>query len=180
MLFGVVVRCHSLAPHRIVADYKGGIYGDCRMKTTLTQTASHWGVYNVETDEAGAILNVHPFEGDREPSVLIRGLQSMVRSSLRIDQPYVRQGYLRNPGSKGPHNRGGEPFVPVSWDRALDLVADEFRRVKTEHGNEAIYGGSYGWASAGRPTTRRVSSSASLASMAAMSTSAATTASGQP
>ena len=120
------------------------------MKTKFTQTASHWGVYNVETDKAGAILNVQPFEGDREPSVLIRGLQSMVRSSLRIDQPYVRQGYLRNPGAKGPHNRGGEPFVPVSWDRALDLVADEFRRVRTEHGNEAIYGGSYGWASAGR------------------------------
>src|SRR6185369_11560628 len=41
-------------------------------------------------------------------------------------------------------------FVAVPWDTALDLVANELRRVKTQHGNEAIYAGSYGWASAGR------------------------------
>ena len=33
---------------------------------------------------------------------------------------------------------------------ALDLVARELRSVKARCGNEAIYGGSYGWASAGR------------------------------
>ena len=38
----------------------------------------------------------------------------------------------------------------MEWDEALDLVAAELRRVRTEHGNEAIFGGSYGWASAGR------------------------------
>jgi biotin/methionine sulfoxide reductase len=38
----------------------------------------------------------------------------------------------------------------VSWDRALDLLADELTRVKREHGNGAIFGGSYGWSSAGR------------------------------
>ncbi|GAA0928258.1 hypothetical protein GCM10009558_041010 [Virgisporangium aurantiacum] len=32
----------------------------------------------------------------------------------------------------------------------LDLLAAELRRVRAEHGNEAIFGGSYGWASAGR------------------------------
>jgi hypothetical protein len=32
---------------------------------------------------------------------------------------------------------------------ALDLVARELRSVKARCGNEAIYGGSYGWASAG-------------------------------
>ena len=32
----------------------------------------------------------------------------------------------------------------------LDLLADELSRVLTEHGAAAIYGGSYGWASAGR------------------------------
>jgi biotin/methionine sulfoxide reductase len=40
--------------------------------------------------------------------------------------------------------------VAVPWDRALDLVAAELDRVRTRHGNEAIYAGSYGWASAGR------------------------------
>src|SRR5262249_57871649 len=33
---------------------------------------------------------------------------------------------------------------------ALNLVEEELRRVTTSFGNESIYGGSYGWASAGR------------------------------
>src|SRR5262249_38357182 len=45
---------------------------------------------------------------------------------------------------------GEEPFAPVSWDPALDLLSGELRRVYRDHGPEAVYGGSYGWASAGR------------------------------
>lgn len=45
--------------------------------------------------------------------------------------------------------RGAEPFVPVSWERALDLVGDELSRVRRDHGNESIFAGSYGWGSAG-------------------------------
>lgn len=115
-----------------------------------TQNASHWGVYDVETDGNGRITGVHPFGDDREPSSLIRGLPELVQGPLRIDQPYIREGFLRNPGRPGPHNRGGEAFVPVGWDEALDLAATEINRVRTTYGNEAIYGGSYGWASAGR------------------------------
>jgi len=40
--------------------------------------------------------------------------------------------------------------VEVSWDRATTLVAEEIARVRDAHGNGAIFGGSYGWASAGR------------------------------
>ena len=40
--------------------------------------------------------------------------------------------------------------MPVPWPRALDLVATELRRVYATHGPRAIFGGSYGWASAGR------------------------------
>src|SRR5690606_30818409 len=46
--------------------------------------------------------------------------------------------------------RGREPFVEVPWDTALDLVAAELERVRRIHGNASIFGGSYGWASAGR------------------------------
>ena len=45
---------------------------------------------------------------------------------------------------------GTRPFVEVEWDRALDLVSAELDRVRSTFGNQAIYGGSYGWASAGR------------------------------
>jgi anaerobic selenocysteine-containing dehydrogenase len=40
--------------------------------------------------------------------------------------------------------------VPVPWPEALDRVAAELDRVYIAHGPRAIFGGSYGWASAGR------------------------------
>ncbi len=51
------------------------------------------------------------------------------------------------PGAKG---RGGEPFVAVTWDEVLERIAAELSRVRDDFGNSAIFGGSYGWASAGR------------------------------
>jgi anaerobic selenocysteine-containing dehydrogenase len=35
-------------------------------------------------------------------------------------------------------SRGREAFVPVSWERALELVAGELARVRREHGPSAI------------------------------------------
>jgi biotin/methionine sulfoxide reductase len=40
--------------------------------------------------------------------------------------------------------------VPMAWDAVLDLLAGELRRVRDDHGPGAVFGGSYGWASAGR------------------------------
>jgi len=40
--------------------------------------------------------------------------------------------------------------VRVSWDQALDLVANEVKRVVTQFGNSSIYGGSYGWGTSGK------------------------------
>ena len=61
----------------------------------------------------------------------------------------VRRGWLEGgPGDTGGA-RGRDTFVPVPWDEALDLVAGELRRVGDTHGNQAIFGGSYGWSSAG-------------------------------
>ena len=68
----------------------------------------------------------------------------------RVDRPMVREGWLKHGPGGNREGRGREPFVPLSWERALDLVAGEVRRVKEAHGNEAIFGGSYGWSSAGR------------------------------
>lgn len=112
------------------------------------QTASHWGVYNVGVRD-GEIVDVSPFAADPAPVPMMHALPEMVRSPLRIDQPYVRASYLQSrEGSRAL--RGRDAFVPVSWDQALDLVEQGLRRIKTEYGNESIYGGSYGWASAGR------------------------------
>lgn len=112
------------------------------------QTASHWGVYNVGV-KGDQILDVSPFPNDPAPIRMMESLPQMVRSPLRIDQPYVRASYLtRKHDSRAM--RGCDAFVPVCWDEALDLVEEGLRRIKTEYGNESIYGGSYGWASAGR------------------------------
>jgi len=112
------------------------------------QTASHWGVYNVGVKD-GDIVDVSPFPHDPAPIRMMESLPQMVRSPLRIDQPYVRASYLtRRHDSR--MLRGCDAFVPVGWDEALDLVEKGLRRIKTEYGNESIYGGSYGWASAGR------------------------------
>ena len=40
--------------------------------------------------------------------------------------------------------------MSVSWDEAERLVAEELDRLRKTRGNNAIFGGSYGWASAGR------------------------------
>lgn len=71
------------------------------------------------------------------------------RHPTRVGQPCIRKGWLE--GGPGPSDaRGTEPFVAVSWDTALDVLSSELARVYGEHGPEAVFGGSYGWASAGR------------------------------
>ena len=38
----------------------------------------------------------------------------------------------------------------MSWDAALDLLGAELARVRDKHGAGSVFGGSYGWSSAGR------------------------------
>jgi biotin/methionine sulfoxide reductase len=115
----------------------------------LLQTASHWGVYAVELD-GDAVAHVQPFALDANPSPLIHGLPAIVRGGARVARPAVRAGYLREGPGHTNFRRGLDPFVEISWDRALRLVAEELRRVRARHGDASVYGGSYGWASAGR------------------------------
>jgi len=44
----------------------------------------------------------------------------------------------------------GLATVEVSWETALSLVARDLLSVQSRMGNESIFGGAYGWASAGR------------------------------
>jgi biotin/methionine sulfoxide reductase len=112
-------------------------------------TASHWGIYEIGQDASGA-PTIGPLKGDPDPSEI--GLHQLDPGLLkaRVRQPSVRESWLKHGPGAAPHLRGREPFVEVEWDQALDLVAAEVDRVRRTHGNEAIFGGSYGWASAGR------------------------------
>jgi biotin/methionine sulfoxide reductase len=117
------------------------------MTTRRVRNHSHWGAFFAEVED-GRVVGVQPFEHDPQPSRLTQAIPDAVHSPLRIAQPMVRQGFLAR-GSGTGRARGREPFVPVSWDIALDLVAGEIDRVRRRYGNNAIMGGSQGWGSAG-------------------------------
>ncbi|SCX15610.1 molybdopterin guanine dinucleotide-containing S/N-oxide reductase [Mycolicibacterium fluoranthenivorans] len=109
---------------------------------------SHWGAFTAELS-AGDISAVTPIATDTDPSPLLANLRGSLRHRARVAGPAVRRGWLDDgPGPSGA--RGADEFVAVTWDELTELLADELRRVIDSHGNEAIYGGSYGWASAGR------------------------------
>ena len=111
-------------------------------------TAAHWGVYAV--DRSGADVVLRPLPEDPDPSPIGLHMLEAARSPLRIARPAVRRGWLEGgPGAAGG-GRGRDEFVEVSWDHAVALVAAELQRVIAAHGNRAIFGGSYGWASSGR------------------------------
>lgn len=112
-------------------------------------TGSHWGIYEVDVAD-GRISAVRPSPHDPDPTPLHRALPDIVNHPSRVRFPVVRESYLKNGSKADRTSRGAEPFVRVSWDQALDLVAAEIDRVKREHGNESIFAGSYGWASSGR------------------------------
>ncbi len=117
--------------------------------SSLPLTSNHWGTHRVET-VAGKVHALHPFEQDGDPSPIAQGILDVLDAPSRIKAPMVRQSYLES--GPGSHNerRGAEAFVQVSWDKAEQLVADELNRVRHTFGNESLYAGCYGWASAGR------------------------------
>ena len=111
--------------------------------------SSHWGAFRAHVRD-GRMVGFEPFAKDPAPSPILESIQDAIYDETRISQPMIRAGWLEGGPGKNSEGRGGEPFVPVSWETALGLVAGEIERIKTEHGNESIFAGSYGWASAGR------------------------------
>jgi biotin/methionine sulfoxide reductase len=111
--------------------------------------SSHWGAFTAEVAD-GRLTGVRAFAKDPDPSDLIHSIPEAVHDRSRVARPMIRKGWLDNGPGGNCEGRGAEPFVAVPWDEALDIVAGEIARVRETHGNEAIYGGSYGWSSAGR------------------------------
>ncbi|MBR0670060.1 molybdopterin guanine dinucleotide-containing S/N-oxide reductase [Neoroseomonas soli] len=109
--------------------------------------SSHWGVFSAGWQGGELVVTPHP--GDPDPSAILGNFPGALRHRARIARPVVRRGWLEN--GPGPSDRRGrDEFVPVSWEKALDLVAAELARVRGKFGAEGIFGGSYGWSSAGR------------------------------
>ena len=119
-----------------------------RRTTTCRLTATHWGAYRAVVRD-GKLTALHGFEEDPDPSPIGDGMVDTLDDPCRIPQPMVRKGWLERGAASDRTKRGAEPFVAVTWDEVNRLVAHKIERVRREHGNRAIYAGSYGWASAG-------------------------------
>lgn len=111
--------------------------------------SSHWGAFSARVQD-GKLTGVDAFGADPEPSPLLASIPDGLTADCRVRRPAVRRGWLDRAGGGRPDLRGADEFVELPWPDAIGLVAAELRRVKEEHGNAAIFGGSYGWSSAGR------------------------------
>jgi biotin/methionine sulfoxide reductase len=115
----------------------------------LPLTATHWGTYRARVSQ-GRVQDLIGFEHDTDPSPIGKGILDVQHGPTRIHAPMIRQSWLEGgPGTRGDL-RGVDPYIEVSWEQAEVLVANELNRVRETFGNSAIFGGSYGWASAGR------------------------------
>ena len=117
-------------------------------KTENRVTTSHWGAFRVLTRN-NRIIGTEAFAPDPHPSAIPDILPAAVHHRSRVARPSIRRGWLQG-GERARELRGRDEFVELPWDEALDITAAELKRVIVEHGNDSIFGGSYGWASAGR------------------------------
>ena len=129
----------------------GGVTDGPKLATMAPAPTSltHWGAFTAERR-----VRRHRFRHAARPATPTRRpcwatCPGSIPHRSRIATPAVRRGWLRD-GPGATTLRGADEFVGVSWDDLTELLAGELRRVVDTHGNEAIYGGSYGWASAGR------------------------------
>lgn len=112
-------------------------------------TSTHWGSFRADLRD-GKLVGLKDFETDKDPSPIGQGLLDVLEGPTRIARPAIRKSWLENGPGSNPHLRGKDPFIEVSWEEAETLVAAEYKRVSETFGNQAIFAGSYGWASAGR------------------------------
>ena len=109
--------------------------------------SSHWGAFSAAWQD-GELL-VRPHANDPDPSALLGNFTDTLRHKARIGRPMVREGWLKH-GPAPAADRGRDRFIPMEWDEVLDRLGAELARVRDTHGPGAIFGGSYGWSSAGR------------------------------
>ena len=108
--------------------------------------SAHWGAFSARW--SGDELAVRAYSGDPSPSPILGNFTNALRHKARVLKPMVRRSWLEK--SPDHHRTLDGAFVEMPWPEVLDLLAAELSRVHIEHGAGAIYGGSYGWASAGR------------------------------
>ena len=98
-----------------------------------------------ETDAKAWTIKAHgkeftpPHKATVSPHTLT--WKSLIYSPDRLLYPMKRVDFDPN-GERNPQNRGVSGYERISWDEALDIVTDEIKRVKRDHGPGAIMNGS--------------------------------------
>ncbi|MBO0906247.1 molybdopterin-dependent oxidoreductase [Jiella sonneratiae] len=123
--------------------------------TRFRQHSSHWGAFTARMRDGR--LELKPFDRDPDPSPLLANLAAAIDHPARLRRPLVRRGWLDDGPGPDPR-RGSDGYVEMDWDGALALTAAELRRLGAgpdlpQAGalpGAQVFGGSYGWASAGR------------------------------
>ncbi|WP_233117682.1 trimethylamine-N-oxide reductase TorA [Aggregatibacter actinomycetemcomitans] len=138
------------------ASLSGGVVGSVvspkaaaaekSMQTVVT--AAHWGPIVVVVQDGKAVKSGPAIE-PAAPNELQSVVPDQLYSETRVKYPMVRKGFLDKPGKSDTTMRGRDEWVRVSWDEALDLVHEQLKRVRDEHGPTGIFAGSYGWFSCG-------------------------------
>lgn len=143
---GGVTLCEPLpnAPEMVLSKTLNP--GKSTFNDGVVMNASHWGVYRVHV-KGGKIERLDPVKEDKSPSMQLQAIAQQPYNAARIRYPMVRKSFLEKGHKAGGAGRGKEPFVRVSWDEALTLVAKEIERVEKTYGPASVFGGSYGWMS---------------------------------
>ena len=110
--------------------------------------STHWGTYEISNSNDNNI-KLRKWSLDPQPSKFGFGFVEAATSDLRVSQPHVRKNWLED-RNNNKNLRGLDEFIPISWDKAIALTAEELTNIKKNFGNKSIFAGSYGWASAGR------------------------------
>ena len=94
---------------------------------------------------------LRPFEDDIAPTKIGQGILDVLdHEHVSPSQWSDKAGWKVAPANVRQKNAGLNDLSPLTGTLASQLVGDELQRVIDKHGNQAIYAGSYGWASAGR------------------------------
>lgn len=112
-------------------------------------SGSHWGAFKARILN-GRVEEIQPFDYDKHPTEMVKGIKGLIYSSARVRYPMVRLDWLKNRHNSDTSQRGDNRFVRVTWDQALDLFYEELERIQKDHGPWALHVAGGGWRSTGQ------------------------------
>ncbi|PAF44804.1 trimethylamine-N-oxide reductase TorA [Helicobacter sp. 11S02596-1] len=118
-------------------------------------TAAHWGILKVSVKNGKVVKSENAIK-QTMPNSLQGVVSDQIYAQDRIKYPMVRKSYLKNPDKPQPELRGGDEWVRVSYEEAIDLIAKRLKKTRDTKGPQSIFAGSYGWKSSGNMHNSRI------------------------